>query len=293
MRQVILLNKDANQQVVGREGETATFIWRFPLPFDQRHLKRSICYLFLVKVSMIKEIKNLTVSIFCIVLLLILAVPTLAQQNFSDFKNESFENLTIDNSSVEDAIKLLGQPDANKTNIALDFSGGSGWFKNWFADFKENKSFQKLIYKKLPNYQEATLHFLDGKLVWVTVSMKNPFIGEDTPYLSPNRLDSVFDVEFKTFRWAFGRKLPPVKEFETFTGHKLEKDGPFYYLRIGMTEKTIVANLVDNNDENLTAGFLKKKFSLTRKKRAEMNSLGEFPGYVSTVHIISRRLITK
>jgi hypothetical protein len=252
------------------------------------------CFLVLAKVFiMIMEIKNLIASFLCTFALLVITVPILGQQNFSDFKNESFENLTINVSSVEDTIKLLGKPDVNKTNAALDFSDGSNWFKNWFADFKEKKSFQKLVYKNLPNYQEATFYFLDDKLVWVMARMKNPFIGEDTPYLSPNKLDTVFDVEFKTFRWAFGRKLPPAKDFEVFTGHKLEKDVPFYYLRIGMTEKTVVANLIDNNDENLTAGFLKKKFSLTRKKREEMNSLGEFPGYVSTVHIISRQLISK
>lgn len=234
--------------------------------------------------------KNLTVLIFSTLVLFLIAVPISAQQNFNDLNNESFKNLTVDASSIEDTTKLLGQPDANKTNVALELSNGSGWFGSWFESFKNKKSFQKLVYKKLPGYDEAIFYFLDNKLAWIMVTPQDPFIGENTPYLSPNKLDSIFDVKFKTFRWAFGRKLPPFKDFEIFAGHKLEKEGQYYYLRIGATEKTVVANLVDNIDENSTGGFL-KKMSPKLKKRKEMNSVGEFPGYVSTVHIISRRLI--
>lgn|GEM_PF-6030960 len=202
---------------------------------------------------------------------------------------DKFSDLTLDESSVDHAIETFGAPTSDKKNVAIKFWDGTQWFKSWFID-GNRKAYRRLIYKNIAQYEEVTLYFSENRLVFVSARLKSPF-GKNTEFLSPNSLKEIFDVEFKTFRWAFGRKLPPFKSFADFNEHRIEKGVPFYYLRIGVGDKSVIANLVDNNNPHYIGSPVDRVLSSTYSKRDEMNSIGEFPGYVSAIHLISRRLV--
>lgn len=213
----------------------------------------------------------------------------MVRSQFEGFTDASFKGLNLDVATTAATTELLGQPDINRSNVSLEMDYGSAWFRHWFGDNTKKKTFQRLIYKNLDEFSEVNFFFDGDRLVWVRADLPSPFV-EENPFLSPNDLSQRFTVEFRTFRWAFGRKLPPLNEFGPKPDHKLENDVPFYYLRIGVTEKAIVSSFVNNNNENLTKGLISKRLSTTRERWREINSRGPLPGYVSSVHIISRAL---
>ncbi len=211
---------------------------------------------------------------------------------FDTFTTDSFEDLRVGKSTLDETVKKLGQPAISRPTVAFELDYGANWFKDWFGENAKRKAFKRNIYKNIENFKQVDLYFQDDKLVWIRADLRDPFAGEN-PFLSPNELDSMFDIELRTFVWAFGRKLPPIVEFGSKPDHKLDNDSPFYYLRIGINDDVIVSSFVNNNNENLTKSFLRKKFSLTRKRWEEINSRGPMPGYVTSIQIISRELTTR
>ncbi len=208
-----------------------------------------------------------------------------AQTPFSDIGPASFQGLELDDATVADTTSVLGQPHSDRENARLE---GVSWFKHWFTPHATEKTLRRLTYKKLGGFDEVKLFFSKENLVAVNATLPSPFVN-DNPFLSPNDLEPIFGDELRTFRWAFGRKLPPMKDFSRTSDHKLE-EGPFYYLRIGINDRSVVSNSVNNNNENLTKGFLSKRLSPTKKKWDEINNRGIFPGYVDSIQIISRKI---
>jgi hypothetical protein len=211
---------------------------------------------------------------------------------FDVFSTDSFNELRVGKSTLDETLDKLGQPAISRTNVGFEFDHGANWFKNWFGDNSKRKIFKRNIYKNIENFKQVDLYFQDDKLVWIRSDLKDPF-SDDNPFLSPNDLDSMFDIELRTFVWAFGRKLPPIAEFGRKPDHKLDNKTPFYYLRIGVNDDVIVSNAANNNNENLTKSFLRKKFSPTRQKWEEINSRGPMPGYITSIQLISRELTTR
>lgn len=211
---------------------------------------------------------------------------------FNSFTTDSFEDLQVGKSTLDETGKKLGQPAISRPNVAIELDYGANWFKDWFGENAKRKAFKRNIYKNIANFKQVDLYFQDEKLVWIRADLKDPF-SDDNPFFSPNELDSMFDIELKTFVWAFGRKLPPIKEFGPKPDHKLDNEKPSFYLRIGVNNDVIASSFVNNNNENLTTGFLRKKFSTTRKRWEEINSRGPMPGYVTSIQIISRDLTAR
>lgn len=93
---------------------------------------------------------------------------------------DGWSGLLLDESTVEDAIKILGTPNRDKNGQKLKTAIG----------YRVNRDLRcrKLEYKKPPGMDKAELFFLDGKLVAIQLDLKRE--------LNPNSLKHDYGVEF-------------------------------------------------------------------------------------------------
>jgi hypothetical protein len=103
-----------------------------------------------------KAIRNL----FIITLVIISSVNSFADQTTVAYKPDGWQGLALDQSSPEDAIKILGQASEDK----LDRLHVRNLDK-WLSPKQEQKVFRVLTYKPTGEVKKVELDFIDNKLV--------------------------------------------------------------------------------------------------------------------------------
>jgi hypothetical protein len=140
---------------------------------------------------------------------------------------DGFMGLSLDATTVEEAVGLLGAPDGEKED-KLDASKLEKWLD---AKHKE-KIFKQLIYKKSPDFQEIRLSFLDGKLVMIDLVYKKRVNAE--------RLRGLFGADFVTLGGPINL---PDKPGEAPKGGFITSSFPDLYSAVAISDKTfIIAN---------------------------------------------------
>jgi len=158
-----------------------------------------------------------------VLLTLLLTATVVCQTNE---KADTFHGLVLNQTSSEDAIKVLGQPAADKTD-RLDLPKLSKWLD---AKTRE-KIFRQLSFKNVGDFSQIKLSFLDNKLVAIELEFKKTIM-----YV---RLSYLFGVEFAIVGAQGGASdLPnepgkyPVRFIPTYY--------PFTYNLIGISERTFI-----------------------------------------------------
>ena len=158
-----------------------------------------------------------------VLLSLLLAATAAGQINE---KADTFHGLVLNQTSSEDASRLLGQPAADRTD-RLDVPKLSKWLD---ARTRE-KIFRQLTFKNVGDFSQIKLSFLENKLIAIELEFKKIILYE--------RLSNIFGVEFAIVGAQGGASdLPnepgkyPVRFIPTYY--------PFNYNLIGISAQTFI-----------------------------------------------------
>src|SRR5205809_6535054 len=96
---------------------------------------------------------------------------------------DGFRGLILNQTTAEEAVKMLGQPASDKVD-RLNVSKLS----KWLDPKHKEKIFQQLVFKKVGDFSQIELSFLENKLMMIELEFKKS--------LEPLKLDTLFGVEF-------------------------------------------------------------------------------------------------
>lgn len=180
---------------------------------------------------------------------------------------DRWRGLVLDQSTPEDGIRILGKPAKDTTgSISADP------INNWLTKRRKEKVFRTLIFNKPEGIDKATLSFLDGKLVMISLDVKKG--------ISPEGLANIYGVPFQPLVDTLALALKP-EDFERNQGKVYPKTYPTVYSMVAVSEHSFVNAMISNVPSFL--GALAESAGVPDKP-------GSFPGRVEFVQLISRTL---
>ena len=154
----------------------------------------------------------------------LLAATAFAQSN--NPRADGFRGLILNQTTSEEAVRILGQPVADKTD-RLDVAKLS----KWLDPKHKEKIFRQLSFRNVGDFSQIHLSFLENKLMLIDLEFKKT--------LFPARLKDLFGLEFAVIGAQQGPSdLPnepgkyPVRFIPVFY--------PFNYNMIGISDKTFI-----------------------------------------------------
>ena len=139
---------------------------------------------------------------------------------------DGFRGLILNQTTAEEAVKMLGEPASDRVD-RLNVSKLS----KWLDPKHKEKIFRQLAFKKVGDFSQIELSFLENKLMMIELEFKKS--------LEPLKLDTLFGVEFAVLGAQTGPfDLPnepgkyPVRFLPTFY--------PFSYNLIGISDKAFI-----------------------------------------------------
>ena len=211
-------------------------------------------------------------------------IPSIAQEPLA--QPGVWRGLAVDVSTTEDAIRILGPAVADKPAQKLKLELVDKWLPG--AKFNQ-KIFRQLKFKKVADFDEVQLSFLDNKLVLIELSAH---FGDVPDWIDPDDLPTTFNAKFIYTGWHFGKKLAPLAEFEMLDGTPPKKFAELYDM-IAITDRCFIVARVDNIEARGMSLFGPPCTSCARQennKRKQRDSGGKFPGQVTFIDIVSRKL---
>ena len=214
-----------------------------------------------------------------IIIVLFYAASLSAQVN--DPRPDGWRGMVLNVSSPDDAISLFGAPVRDKYKIALELPRPL----SWLSDKYKEKAFRTLTYKKLHDYKQVQLSFLDSKLVLISLEAPNAELEQN--WIDPDDLGGLFAVNFKPHKRKYNSRLPSPSEFQANAPDELKKDEyAYWYDMIAVSQNSFIVAIADNYQYR--SGLFD---SPDVKRRKKINAKGaRYPGYVSDIQIISRSL---
>jgi hypothetical protein len=201
---------------------------------------------------------------------------------------DAWRGLVIDVSTAEDAIRILGQPSSDKNAQSLKLTLVDKWLPG--GQYNQ-KIFRRLTFKKPAGFEEAQLSFLDNKLVLIQLE---PRTGEVPDWLDPDDLGAMFNAKFIYSEWYFGKKLPPLAEFEKLDNAPPKKFAELYHM-IAITDRSFIVAGVDHIKARGLSPFGPPCTDCAKSKNNKSKARdagGSFPGQVWSIAIVSRKLGT-
>jgi hypothetical protein len=195
-------------------------------------------------------------------LLVVICLSVCAQQAQPD----RWKGLIIDESTSEDAGRILGEYASDKTERLRIFDVDS----KWITQKVKQPIYRRLRFKKVEGVDGVTLSFLDNKLVLIEIDL-----AKESPAAS---LPRIYGIPFSPKISGLDEAFSP-RDFERNQGRVYPKSYPTVYSLVAVSPKTFIGALVGNNSVG----------SILRKT-AGVTDTGDFPGKVVRVTIVSRRL---
>jgi hypothetical protein len=189
-----------------------------------------------------------------VVMLLLLSISAAAQSP------DRWKGLIIDESTPENAIAILGKPDAHKTDSFRIWK-----IEDWFTKSIREKKWRRLEYKNIEGFDKVILAF-DAKLFFIELNPRK---------LDPDALENAYGLPFTATFDKFERALKS-KNFGRDTGRA--QWHPVFYWLYTKAPKTILPAGV--GDSGLGSILGAKAFN---------DDIG-FPGEVEYLQIIARTL---
>lgn len=225
---------------------------------------------------------SLIASVLCVCLM---SVTTIGQPGSAP---DTWHGLTLNVSTPEDAIRILGKPSSDKANQSLQIF----LLDKWLAGKHNQKVFRTLTFKKPEaDFAEAQLSFFDNKLMMISLEAKH----DDETWVDPNNLNQWFGIKFTPRIRKVGQKLLSPQEFESNAGGAPPKSRHGDYDMIGVSERSFILARVDNMEDVPVGIFTRGDVAGARhrnKERKERDAAREFPGRIFIIQIISRKLET-
>jgi len=139
---------------------------------------------------------------------------------------DGFRGLILNQTSSEDAIRILGQPAGDKTD-RLDASKVS----KWLDPKHQERIFRHLSFKNVGDFSQIQLSFLENKLVMIELAFKKN--------VTPEKVNSLFGVEFATVGAPGGLSDLPNQPGK-YPARFVPTLYPFSYYLIGISDKAFV-----------------------------------------------------
>lgn len=221
----------------------------------------------------------------CVLIILFGAAAAFSQARESGFNK--WNGLTFDASTPAEAINLFGAPfkDKDKQNLEVIRA------ESWLSGKQNEKVFRTLVYKNLKDSKSVELSFLDNRLVMI--SLETPDALRESDWIDPDELADIYRADFKPYARKFGQTRPAPADFQANAPSELGKRAyKYWYDMMAVTAQSFILAVVNNN-EKLVGGVLLPgdPTDLNEKaRRKKINSRGKYPGYVTHIQIISRRL---
>jgi hypothetical protein len=155
----------------------------------------------------------------------LVASSALAQAGNSS-RADGFRGLILNQTTAEDAIRMLGQPAQDKVD-RLDVSRMNKWL-----DPKHNERiFRQLTFRNVGDFSQIELSFLENKLMVIELDFKK--------ILSPLRIQNLFAVEFAVVGVQSGPSDLPDKPGK-YPVRFLPDYYPFRYNVVGISDKAFI-----------------------------------------------------
>ena len=201
-------------------------------------------------------------------------------ENPAEFTDKVLLRLKLDESTPEDAIKLLGTPQADEMD-EFDLGGKNGLFqtsiKRFFQTKGGQKVFRKLIYKKHGMTDDLTLRFFEGKLVHIIFDYD---LGKKSGGITAADLSEKYKIDFVILQGV--NKDSKLSDFEGQKESNVPKVYDVLYTLLSVQKDDIYFVRMEYNNQK---AFWR---SITKKTTKEL-----FPGFVAEMHLISRSLEIK
>jgi hypothetical protein len=167
--------------------------------------------------------KKKTHRLLLLIVLLTTAVMAQSSGSQTGANPDRFGSLILDQTSPDEAIKALGNPESDK----LDRLNASKLDK-WLDAKHKEKIFRKLTFKKVGAFYSVELSFLDNKLVLIELEFKKN--------VSPKNLKDLFGVEFAHIG---GPSTLPDKPGQ-YPAPFFATGFPLAYNMVGISDKTFI-----------------------------------------------------
>ena len=213
--------------------------------------------------------KYLTRAAFILFLFFICAASCLAQEQ-SGPKPDRWHGLVLNESTPDDALRVLGKPVKDKVGSLQVMD-----LRRWVSKKQKEKIFRNLEFK-LPEsegVQKATLSFLNDKLVMITLDLKSGSV-------APNGLSNIYGMKFEPMIEALDLAMFE-KDYERNQGKVYPKTYPTVYSLVAVADRSFVSAMISNVPSFMGA---------LGKSAGVPDEPGSFPGKVEFVQLISRTL---
>lgn len=199
--------------------------------------------------------------VFC--LILASCSVALAQEQDKPMPDR-WRGLIIDQSTAEDAIKVLGQPDSDKDES----------FRPYPFDKRistKGKSFRHLKFKEVKGLDSARLVFTDNKLVCISLDLKE--------HIPASAIQNNYGIEFEP-KIGAGSSSSNPRDYERHEGKLYPKNYPAGYYLVGATPEVWIGAAITNSSFG----------SMMLGSSRGSTGAGAFPGKAMSVIILSRSL---
>lgn len=201
-------------------------------------------------------------------LILLLTLPSsLVVQEQTTPLPDRWRGLIVDQSTPEDAIRVLGRPSSDKVTSLTVYH-----INAWVTRRRKEKIFRRLEFKKPEGIDKAILCFLDNKLVMIELDLKSG--------ISPNGLANIYGVSFRPMVSEVSEGLNP-RDFERDQGRVYPRVYPVTYYMVAVSPQSFISAMVGNVPS--FGGALARTMGIPDRE-------GSFPGKVEILQIISRTL---
>jgi hypothetical protein len=173
----------------------------------------------------------------------------------------------IDQSTPEDAIRILGKPKKDRLGAI-----SAPPIDSWLTQKRKERIYRNMEFDKPEGIDRAWLSFKDGKLISIGLDVKNG--------ISPNGLANIYGIKFEPVVSQTDLAFAP-RDFERNQGKIYPKTYPTVYNMVGVSDKTLVIAMIGNVPS--FGGALAQSMGVPDKP-------GSFPGRVEMIQIMSRTL---
>lgn len=206
-----------------------------------------------------------------LILIALLLIPTLSySQDSSQPQPDRWRGLILDQSTPEDAIRILGKPANDKIGKLYVLK-----IQSWLTKKAKEKIFRTLEFKKPEGIDKARLSFLDNKLVAIDLDVKKG--------IAPVALSNIYGIEFQPLVGAADVGFRP-RDYEQNQGRVYPKTYPTTYSMVAVSKNSFIDAMISNVPS--FAGALARSAGIPDEP-------GTYPGRVETITLVSRTLENK
>jgi hypothetical protein len=205
-------------------------------------------------------------STLLLTLSLVFCAPALAQEQDRPMPDR-WRGLIIDQSTPEDAIKVLGQPASDKTDS----------FRPYPFDKRistKGRTFRHLKFKDVKGLDSALLVFTDSKLVCISLDLKE--------HIAASAIPNNYGIEFEP-KIGAGSSSSDPRNYERHEGKLYPKNYPAGYYLVGETPQVWIGAAINNSSFG----------SMMLGSSRGSTGAGAFPGKAMSIIILSRSLANK